>query len=97
MRELFVVFWTFANMQIEVLQYIQQHFEFMTKDQCVPIETALKLMDQSSLGLAEQYDEFQSTHQELQRALKAIVNGAQYNLHTRDSGLPEDRTSPGFQ
>ncbi|KAF2653742.1 hypothetical protein K491DRAFT_717810 [Lophiostoma macrostomum CBS 122681] len=58
----------------EVLQYIQERFDFMTKEQCVPIETALKLMDQSSLGLADQYDEFQRTHRELQRALKAIVN-----------------------
>jgi NADH:ubiquinone oxidoreductase subunit E len=84
-------------MHIEVLQIIQQRFDFMTKEQCVPIETALKLMDQSSLGLADQYDEFQRTHQELQRALKAIVNGAQHVLTTRDSGLPDDRTSPGLQ
>jgi exocyst complex component 4 len=59
----------------DVLQYIRQNWDFMTQDQCVPIEVALKLMDASSLGLASQYGQFRSTHQELQQALKAIVNG----------------------
>lgn len=59
----------------EVLRYIQQNWDFMTDERCVPIEVALKLMDSSSLGLADQYDRFQNAHQELQRALKAIVNG----------------------
>ncbi|KAL1793579.1 hypothetical protein ACET3X_008561 [Alternaria dauci] len=58
----------------EVLQYIQQNWEFMTKDQCVPIEVALKLMDSSSLGLANQAAQFQQTHEQLQSALKGIVN-----------------------
>ena len=58
-----------------ILQTIQQNFDFMTNDKCVPIEVALKLMDPSSLGLASQYDMFLDTHQNLQRALKAIVNG----------------------
>ncbi|RYO57984.1 putative exocyst complex component [Alternaria tenuissima] len=58
----------------EVLQYIQQNWEFMTKDQCVPIEVALKLMDSSSLGLANQAGQFQQTHDQLQNALKGIVN-----------------------
>jgi exocyst complex component 4 len=59
----------------DVLQYIRQNWDFMTQDQCVPIEVALKLMDSSSLGLASQYGQFRTTHQELQQALKAIVNG----------------------
>jgi exocyst complex component 4 len=59
----------------EVLQFIRQNWDFMTKDQCVPIEVALKLMDSSSLGLASQADQFQQTHQQLQNALKGIVNG----------------------
>ncbi|KAI1531278.1 Sec8-exocyst domain containing protein [Pyrenophora tritici-repentis] len=58
----------------EVLQYIQQKWDFMTKDQCVPIEVALKLMDSSSLGLASQAGQFQQTHDQLQNALKGIVN-----------------------
>jgi exocyst complex component 4 len=47
----------------------------MTKDQCVPIEVALKLMDSSSLGLASQAAQFRQTHDQLQNALKGIVNG----------------------
>ncbi|KAF1915375.1 Sec8 exocyst complex component-specific domain-containing protein [Ampelomyces quisqualis] len=58
----------------DVLLYIRQNWDFMTQDQCVPIEVALKLMDSSSLGLASQYGQFRTTHQELQQALKAIVN-----------------------
>jgi len=58
----------------EVLQYIRQNWDFMTKDQCVPIEVALKLMDSSSLGLASQAGQFQQTHDQLQNALKGIVN-----------------------
>ena len=66
----------------EVLQFIRQNWEFMTKDQCVPIEVALKLMDSSSLGLANQADQFQQTHQQLQNALKGIVNGRQPSKNT---------------
>ncbi|KAF2738647.1 hypothetical protein EJ04DRAFT_486119 [Polyplosphaeria fusca] len=58
----------------DVLKYIEQNWNFMTKDNCIPIQTALKLLDSSSLGLANQYDDFQDTNKELQRALKAIVN-----------------------
>jgi exocyst complex component 4 len=60
-----------------VLQYIRQNWDFMTQDQCVPIEVALKLMDSSSLGLASQYGQFRTTHKELQQSLKTIVNGTQ--------------------
>jgi exocyst complex component 4 len=60
----------------EVLQFIGQNWDYMTQDQCVPIEVALKLMDSSSLGLASQYGQFKTTHKELQQALKSIVNGA---------------------
>jgi exocyst complex component 4 len=59
----------------EVLQSIHQNWDFMTKDQCVPIEVALKLMDSSSLGLAGQAAQFRQTHDQLQNALKGIVNG----------------------
>lgn len=58
----------------EVLRYIKQNWDFMTSEKCVPVEVALKLMDSSSLGLAGQYGSFQQTHQDMQRALKAIVN-----------------------
>jgi len=49
----------------------------MTQDECIPVQVALQLLDESSLGLANRYDEFQDTQQQLQKALKAIVNGWQ--------------------
>lgn len=58
----------------DVLQYIQSEWSFMAQDKCVPVQVALQLMDSSSLGRANQYSEFQATHKQLQRALKAIVN-----------------------
>lgn len=67
-----------------MLQYIRQNWDFMTQDQCVPIEVALKLMDSSSLGLANQHGQFRTTHKELQQALKAIVNGRLCNVIAKD-------------
>ncbi|KAK4570020.1 exocyst subunit [Recurvomyces mirabilis] len=58
----------------EILRYIGQHWSFMANDSCIPIKVALQLMDPSSLGLADQYDQFQDVHQQLQNALKIIVN-----------------------
>ena len=59
-----------------MLTDIQQHWDFMAGDNCVPIHIALKLLDPSSLGLASRFDEFNYTHQNLQNALKTIVNGS---------------------
>ncbi|KAF2093927.1 hypothetical protein NA57DRAFT_68942 [Rhizodiscina lignyota] len=58
----------------DILQYIQRDWDFMSSEQCVPVQIALQLMDSSSLGLAHRLGEFQDTHQQLQSALKAIVN-----------------------
>ncbi|KAF2452307.1 Sec8 exocyst complex component-specific domain-containing protein [Lineolata rhizophorae] len=58
----------------EVLDYISQNWSFMTDENCIPIQVALKLLDSSSLGLATRYDQFQDTNDQLQNALKAIVN-----------------------
>jgi exocyst complex component 4 len=65
-----------ANMAIlpEVLEHIQSDWSFMAQDKCVPVQVALQLMDSSSLGRADQYGQFQATHKQLQKALKAIVN-----------------------
>jgi hypothetical protein len=46
----------------------------MTADNCVPVQVALQLLDNSSLGRAHQYDQFRDTHKQLRKALKAIVN-----------------------
>ncbi|KAI9677466.1 MAG: hypothetical protein M1817_006420 [Caeruleum heppii] len=58
----------------DVLRSIQQDWQFMTEEECVPVQVALQLMDSSSLGRAHQYDAFQETYKQLQKALKAIVN-----------------------
>ncbi|KAK5135912.1 hypothetical protein LTR08_004370 [Meristemomyces frigidus] len=64
-----------AGSQVEeILRYISQQWSFMASDACIPIKVALQLMDPSSLGLADQYDSFQEVHQQLQTALKVIVN-----------------------
>lgn len=81
----------------EVLQHIQQKWDFMTKDQCIPVEVALKLMDSSSLGLADQYDKFQEAHRELQQALKTIVNGEYLERFRVWLAAKRDRAPPGLQ
>ena len=58
----------------EVLRYINQQWSFMSSNSCVPVKVALQLMDPSSLGLADQYEQFQDVHLQLQSALKNIVN-----------------------
>ncbi|GAB7347743.1 hypothetical protein MBLNU459_g5295t1 [Dothideomycetes sp. NU459] len=64
-----------GSRQVEdILRYINQQWSFMSSDNCVPVKVALQLMDSSSLGLADQYDQFRDTQQQLQDALKNIVN-----------------------
>ena len=46
----------------------------MASPSCIPVKVALQLNDSSSLGLMDQYDQFQETHEQLQNALKVIVN-----------------------
>ena len=71
----------------------------MTKDDCVPVHIALQLMDYSSLGRGNDYQDFQRTNRHLQKALKAIVNGqillVDYNFSL--FWLKTLRTSSGFQ
>jgi exocyst complex component 4 len=58
----------------EILRYIEQQWSFMASPSCIPVKVALQLNDSSSLGLMDQYDQFQETHEQLQNALKVIVN-----------------------
>jgi exocyst complex component 4 len=58
----------------EVIRYIQRDWDFMTDEKCVPVQVALQLMDDSSLGLAGRYTQFMDIHEQLQNALRAIVN-----------------------
>ncbi|KAG8532150.1 uncharacterized protein KY384_003790 [Bacidia gigantensis] len=61
--------------QIEdVLHHINDHWDVMAREDCVPIHVALQLMDYSSLGRGNDYQDFQKTSKYLQKALKAIVN-----------------------
>ena len=58
----------------DVLKYIQSEWSFMGSDDCIPVQVALQLMDTSSLGLANKEGDFQQTQEDLQKALKTIVN-----------------------
>ena len=61
--------------QIEdVLEHINSDWEVVTKDDCVPVYFGLQLMDHSSLGRGGDYQDFQKTNRQLQKALKTIVN-----------------------
>lgn len=60
---------------LDALEHIHDKWDIMTKDNCVPVHIALQLMDFSSLGRGNDYEDFQQTSKQLQKALKAIVNG----------------------
>lgn len=67
--------WTHAERQInEVLGIIQQDWPNLCQDDCVPVQLALQLLDNSSVGRAHEYPNFQQTHQYLQDSLKAVVH-----------------------
>ncbi|KAL8951040.1 MAG: hypothetical protein Q9222_002954 [Ikaeria aurantiellina] len=61
--------------QIEdVLLHINDKWDVMATDDCLPVHVALQLMDHSSLGRGSDYQDFQRTSRHLQKALRAIVN-----------------------
>ncbi|KAL8772637.1 MAG: hypothetical protein Q9209_002298 [Squamulea sp. 1 TL-2023] len=61
--------------QIEdVLHHINDKWEIMSNGGCVPVHVALQLMDHSSLGRGNDYQDFQRTSRHLQKALRSIVN-----------------------
>ncbi|MCJ1247248.1 Exocyst complex component 4 [Trapelia coarctata] len=64
-----------AGRQIEgVVEHIQEKWGIIAQSDCVPVHVALQLMDYSSLGRGNDYEDFRQTSRALQRALKAIVN-----------------------
>lgn len=67
-----------------MLQSIQREWDFMTDAECAPVHVALSLMDTSTLGKADREPEFLRMHNQIQRTLKAIVNG-ELSIHW-DSG-----------
>ncbi|KAL1967656.1 hypothetical protein VTN77DRAFT_2913 [Rasamsonia byssochlamydoides] len=58
----------------EVLQTIQRGWDFMASENCTPVQVALQLMDNSTLGKADREPEFLNTYKLIQKTLKSIVN-----------------------
>ena len=69
----------------------------MTKNDCVPVYIALQLMDYSSLGRGNDYEDFKQTSRALQKALKAIVNGLLLSGNLENQDTDYYRASPGLQ
>lgn len=64
-----------AERQItQVLEHIRAEWPAMYDDDCVPVQLALQLLDNSSVGRAHEYRKFQQTHNYLQDSLKGIVH-----------------------
>lgn len=57
-----------------VLDKVNKTFPDMMGDKCIPVVSALQLMDSSSLGRAHQRGDFKSTHDQIQNSMKSIVN-----------------------
>lgn len=66
---------TNAERQItQVLEHIKSEWPAMYEPDCVPVQLALQLLDNSSVGRAHDYRKFQQTHMYLQDSLKGIVH-----------------------
>lgn len=64
-----------AERQItQVLEHIKTEWPSLCGDDCVPVQLALQLLDNSSVGRAHEYRKFQKTHVYLQDSLKNIVH-----------------------
>ena len=57
-----------------VVQHIQERWQILAHEDCVPVHVAMQLMDYSSLGRGNDYEDFKRTSQALQKSLKTIVN-----------------------
>ncbi|KAM0256908.1 hypothetical protein ACHAQJ_004730 [Trichoderma viride] len=66
---------TSAEKQIaQVLDHIRSEWPSLCREDCVPVQLALQLLDNSSVGRAHDYRKFQTTHTYLQDSLKNIVH-----------------------
>ncbi|KAL7795351.1 exocyst complex component [Trichoderma ceciliae] len=66
---------TSAERQIaQVLDHIRSEWPSLCREDCVPVQLALQLLDNSSVGRAHDYRKFQTTHTYLQDSLKNIVH-----------------------
>jgi hypothetical protein len=52
----------------------------MATEDCTPVQVALQLMDNSTLGKADREPEFLNTQKQIQRTLKSIVNGGKPSI-----------------
>ncbi|KAI1925462.1 exocyst subunit [Ophidiomyces ophidiicola] len=59
----------------DVIQVIQQEWEVMSSNDCIPVQVGLQLMDSSTLGQAQREPDFLQIHKDMKTTLKAIVNG----------------------
>ena len=58
----------------EIMRHIRSNWQDMEGDDCVPVKVAMRLMDDSSIGLMNKEGDFTHTHQDLQKCLKSVVN-----------------------
>ncbi|KAH8881526.1 hypothetical protein GQ53DRAFT_754352 [Thozetella sp. PMI_491] len=58
----------------QVLDHIKRDWPGLLESDCNVVQLALQLLDNSSVGRAHEYRDFQRTHQTLQTALKNIVH-----------------------
>ncbi|PGG98422.1 exocyst complex component 4 [Blastomyces parvus] len=58
----------------DILRTIQQDWDFMATDDCIPVQVGLQLMDSSTLGKADREPDFIRAHKQIQKSLKSIVN-----------------------
>ncbi|KAL2259323.1 hypothetical protein VTK26DRAFT_7050 [Humicola hyalothermophila] len=58
----------------KVLELIKLEWPAMCENDCIPVQLALQLLDNSSVGRAHEYRNFQRTHLYLQDSLKKIVH-----------------------
>ncbi|KAH7363107.1 Sec8 exocyst complex component-specific domain-containing protein [Plectosphaerella cucumerina] len=64
-----------AERQItQVLEHIKDEWPSMCQTDCIPVQLALQLLDNSSVGRAHEYQKFRETHDYLQESLKGIVH-----------------------
>ncbi|KAK6349582.1 hypothetical protein TWF696_005867 [Orbilia brochopaga] len=58
----------------DVLATIRRDWDFMTREDCIPVQIALQLNDPSSLGKANRLNDFRVIKKDLEMALQAVVN-----------------------
>ncbi|KAK2749844.1 hypothetical protein FQN57_005258 [Myotisia sp. PD_48] len=64
-----------GNQEIDgVLQLIEDEWDFMVSDNCIPVQVGLQLMDTSTLGRADKEPDFLRMNNTIQQTLRSVVN-----------------------